>query len=204
MSPVINLRAPGHELWSILKPEKVMSVFVPVIIGTQFFCGFEHSAFLNSFVGDFGPGWLKLATLMAVSVLLAFGFVRFSGTILFGSIKEKTVSQGDLLTYALVPLAFGFELGYQFGPLINRTGHFFPILGRQLGTDFEYLDFTNAMGSALPWQILFVIIGAAGSWFILKKLIKKHRPEVSGNGNLKCILPIIMLVLVYLVFFLTG
>ena len=204
MSPVINLRPPGHELWSVIKPEKVMSVFVPVIIGTQFFRGFEHSAFLNSIVGGLGYGWLKLVILMVVSLALAIGFCRISGEIVFGFAKEKGIRQGDLFNYALVPLSFGFELGYQFGPLIGRLGHFFPILGRQLGIDLDYLDFTSAMGSALPWQIVFVLIGATGSWFIMKKLVKRHRPGMSGNGELKELSPIIMLALLYLVFFLTG
>ena len=143
MSPVFNLRAPGHELWTIIKPEKLITIFVPVIIGTQLFRGLEHKEIITHLAAMTGHNWSVLAGLMAILVCVVFVYVRMAGTIVFGASTDGAVGQADLFNYVLVPLSFSFEVGYHFGPLLSRLGIFFSTLGHQVGFIFDFPDFST-------------------------------------------------------------
>ena len=204
MSPAFNLRPPGHELWAVVKPEKVTSVFVPVIIGTQLFRMLEHNTVIHHLSDAVGQDWLVLAGLMTVAVASAFLFIRISGDLAFDSLKDNAIKKEELFNYAIIPLAFGFELGYQFGPLLSRLGYFFPVLGRQLGVNLEFLDFSRSLGSALPWQLFFVIIGSGASLCILAKFIRTRQTSINVTPNWKNRLPIALLTLLYLFLFIAA
>jgi len=204
MSPAFNLRSPGRELWAVVKPEKVTSVFVPVIIGTQLFRMLEHKAVIHHLSETMGQGWLVLAGLMAVSVFSAFLYIQISGNLAFDSLTDKTIKKRELFNYAIIPLSFGFELGYQFGPLLSRIGHFFPVLGRQLGVNLEFLDFSRSLGSALPWQLFFIILGSGASLFILVKFICNRQTATNVKLNWQNGLPLALLTFLYLFLFIAA
>jgi len=176
-SPALNLRIPGHELWASLKPEKVTTIFVPVILGTQIFRGIEHLTFIQQFEAEFLPMWAIYALLLLAATAVSFVYTQISGAFAFGNLKNSSITKGSLFIHAIIPLAFAFEIAYQLNPLLTRFGHFFPTLGRQFGFNWEFLDFAYQAGSIKPWQVLFILLGMAVSIAFLKVLNKNHQDE---------------------------
>jgi len=179
-SPAFNIRIPGHELWAALKPEKITSIFVPVVLGTQFFRGLEHTGVAHYLETTFHSKWSAFAFLLLMAIAFSFVFVREAGRITFGPLKDKTIQKGDLFINGLIPLAFGFEVAYQFKPFLERLGHFLPVFGRQFGFNFEFLDFAARSGAAKPWQILIVLLGMSVSMVFLKIIIRNHQDMERG------------------------
>jgi transcriptional regulator with AAA-type ATPase domain len=205
-SPACNLRVPGHELWAALKPEKVTSIFVPVILGTQVFRGLEHTAFAHGLEQSLHSTWAAFAILLIAAIGISFLFTRAAGTLSFGRLKDKTINKGDLFINAVIPLAFSFEFSYQLSPLLERLGEFFPVLGREFGVDMEFLNLTAEHGSAKPWQVFSVLIGMVVSMVFLKILIKNHqetREDAPRSRRLRYV-PILLLAGVYIWMFVTG
>ena len=95
----------------------------------------------------------------------------------FGPLKNSILNKGDLFINGLIPLAFGFEIGYQFKPFLERLGHFMPVFGHQFGFDFDFLDFAATSGAAKPLQVFFVLLGLFVSMVFLKILIKNHQEK---------------------------
>jgi DNA-binding NtrC family response regulator/NAD-dependent dihydropyrimidine dehydrogenase PreA subunit len=176
-APALNLRIPGHELWAALKPEKVTSVFVPVILGTQIFRGIEHLPLIQGLEAGYLPMWAVYAVLIFAATAVSFAYTKISGAISFGSLKNSSISKGSLFIHAIIPLAFAFEIAYQLKGLLTRFGHFIPTMGRQLGRNWEFLDFAYQAGSIKPWQVLLILLGMAVSIFFLKALVKNHQVE---------------------------
>jgi DNA-binding NtrC family response regulator/NAD-dependent dihydropyrimidine dehydrogenase PreA subunit len=181
-SPTFNLRMPGHELWAALKPEKLTTVFVPVILGTQLFRGLEHTSFVHTLAVNTHSIWLLYGLILSAGIGISYGFIQVAGNISFGPLKNQNVKAAELFTHAIIPLSFAFELAYQLKRLLTRLGSFFPVLGRQIGVDFEWLSITASPGIVLFWQVAFILLGISVSMGFLKKLIKNHQ-EVPENGS---------------------
>jgi len=198
-APVLNLRIPGHELWASLKPEKMTTVFVPVILGTQIFRGIAHLQLIRRLETGFLPMWANYAVLILAATAVSFAYMRISGAMSFGSLKNSSISKSSLFIHAVIPLAFAFEIAYQLKPLLTRFGHFIPTLGRQFGFNWEFLDFAYQAGSIKPWQVLLVLFGTFTSVLFLKTLIRKHQSvgEVSAPRRLKN-LPVLFLGGIYI------
>ena len=179
-SPTLNLRVPGHELWAALRPEKVTTIFVPVILGTQIFRGIEHLSLIQHLKVDFLPMWLIYAILLLASTAVSYLFTQISGMVAFTRLKDSNISKESLFMHAIIPLAFTFEIGYQLKPLLTRFGHFFPTLGRQFGFNFDFLDFAYQVGSIKPWQILLILLGIGISVIFLNALRKNHQQDENG------------------------
>lgn len=205
-SPAFNLRIPGHELWAALKPEKITSVFVPVVLGTQIFRGLEHTELSYYLESTFHSKWAAFAVLLMMATAFSFVFVREAGRIAFGPLKDKTIQKGDLFVNGLIPLAFGFEIAYQFKPFFERLGHFFPVFGHQFGFDFEYLDFAARSGGAKPLQVLMVLFGMAVSMIFLKIIIRNHQDMESGTRRPRDLryVPILLLAGAYIWMFVVA
>ena len=205
-SPALNVRIPGHELWAALKPERVSTIFFPVILGTQIFRGLEHTPLAQVLEGVTHSAWTALAIILLLAAAVSYYFIKGAGHLAFGKLQDTSIEKGALLTYALIPLGFTFELGYQLRPLFEEMGHFFPILGRQLGLDLTFLDFAAAAGSAKPWQTLCILLGMLVSLVILRILVKNH--EISDGDTPKRRpwrrLPIYFLAGLYIAMFITG
>ncbi|MEN8231775.1 MAG: sigma 54-interacting transcriptional regulator [Thermodesulfobacteriota bacterium] len=198
-SPAFNLRIPGHELWASLKPEKLTIIFVPVILGTQIFRGLLHTSFVHDLESGLQSRWAIYAIILLAATVISFAFLRISGVLAFGKLKNNVIIKGDLYIHAIIPLAFVYEFVYQLNPLLTRFGHFFPTLGRQFGLNLESWDFAYLPGSIKPWQILFVLLGMAVSVAFLKVLIKNHQDEREGPVNKRFRnLPIILLGGIYI------
>ncbi|MFC1844378.1 sigma 54-interacting transcriptional regulator [Thermodesulfobacteriota bacterium] len=181
-SPAFNVRIPGHELWAAIKPEKVTSVFVPVIMGTQIFRGVEHTAMAHTLESLVHSKWAAFAVLLLVATAVSFLFARLSGDLSFGPLKNEKIKKGELFINCIIPLSFCFEIGYQLKPLLERLGHFLPVFGRQFGFDLEFLDFASGPGAAKPWQVLLILLGVVVAMGFLRVLLKNHQ-EVPENGS---------------------
>ncbi len=174
-SPAFNLRIPGHELWAALKPEKLVTVFVPVIMGTQIFRSVVHTSFIDGLAARFQSGWVMYAVLMLGATAVSFAYLQVAGVLAFGRMKSTGFARGDLFIHAVIPLAFTYELAYQLKPLLTRTGHFLSTLGRQFGFDLEYWDFVYQPGAVKPWQVLLLLVGTGASMAFLKALVNRHQ-----------------------------
>ena len=203
-SPAFNVRIPGHELWAAIKPEKVTSIFVPVILGTQIFRGLEHTAMAHTLESVMHSTWAAFAVLLLGATVISFLFVRLAGVISFGPLKNKKINKGELFINCLIPLSFSFEISYHLKPLLERLGHFLPVFGRQFGFDLEFLDFAARSGAAKPWQVLLIIMGIVVAMGFLKILIKNHQEEPEKNSRYKLLryLPLFFLGAVYIWMFL--
>ncbi|MBW2465731.1 MAG: sigma 54-interacting transcriptional regulator, partial [Deltaproteobacteria bacterium] len=179
-SPVLNLRIPGHEMWAALKPEKVTTIFVPVILGTQIFRGIEHLSFIQQLESGFLPMWAVYAVLLFATTVVSYFFTQISGAIAFGNLKNSTITKGSLFIHAITPLALAFEIVYQLNPLLTRLGHFLPTLGRQLDFNWEFWDFAYQAESIKPWQVLLILLGMVASTAFLKVLIRNHQDDKQG------------------------
>ena len=205
-SPALNLRMPGHELWAALKPEKVTTIFVPVILGTQLFRGLEHTSFVHAMEVSTNSVWLLYAFLLVVCIGVAYGFIQLAGTVAFGKLKNKTLKKGALFTHAIIPLAFAFEFVYQLKPLLTRLGSFFPVLGRQIGINLDFLNISASAGIVKFWQVVFLIGGMALSYLFLQILIRKHQEERASRPIFFPLnwLPILSLAALYIWMFASG
>jgi len=179
-SPALKLRIPGHELWAALKPEKVTIIFVPVILGTQIFRGIEHLSVFRQLGGVSLPMWAVYAVLLLMTIAVSYVFTQISGVIAFGNLKNTSIRKGSLFMHAIIPLALAFEIAYQLNPLLTRLGHFLPTLGRQLGFNWELMDFAYRAESIKPWQVLLILFGMAASAVFLKVLIRNHHDDRQG------------------------
>ena len=203
-SPAFNIRIPGHELWAAIKPEKVTSIFVPVILGTQIFRGLEHTAIGHILESFLYSTWAAFGVLLIAATAVSFLYTRVAGQISFGQLKDSAIKKGDLFINCIIPLSFSFELGYQLKPLFERLGHFLPILGRQFGFELNFLDFASGPGAAKPWQVLLILLGIFVSMGFLKILLKNHQGKPGEGSPYKRLryLPIFFLGIVFIWMFL--
>jgi hypothetical protein len=182
-----------------LKPEKLTTIFVPVILGTQIFRGFLHTSFMQDLESGLQSRWAIYAIILLAATVISFAYLRISGILAFGKLNNTAIIKGDLYIHAIIPLAFVFEFVYQLNPLLTRLGHFLPTLGRQFGLNLESWDFAYLPGSIKPWQVLFILLGMAASVAFLKVLIKNHQDEREGPVNKRFRnLPIILLGGIYI------
>lgn len=179
---------------------------MPVIMGTQFLRGLEHTTMIQALEGATHSNWAAFAIILLLATLVSYLFIKLSGQLAFGELKDNSIDKGALLNNGLIPLAFAFEVGYQLKPLLERLGHFFPILGRQFEIDLNFLDFAVTAGSSKPWQIFTVLLGMLASLVILKVLIKNHEilDGEKVRGRLLRSLPIYFLAGLYIAMFIMG
>ncbi len=205
-SPAFNIRIPGHELWASLKPEKVTTVFMPVVLGAQVLRALEHSGILQRFFAGFEAKGMIYTVLLVLFIVVSFAFTQISGIMAFGKLKNSSIVRGDLFIHAIIPLSFVFEMGYQLNPLLSSFGQFFPTLGRQFGLHWEFLYFADRVGSITLWQVLLVLTGMAASTAFLKVIIRNHQEEEGGFLRYRRLryLPIILLGGIYIGMFLVN
>ncbi len=197
-SPTCSLRVPGHELWSFLQPDRVIFVFVPVIMGTQLFRGLEHTALFHAVESTLQARWLPMTILLVVMTALAYLYVRISSSFAVGKLDKTDCSENDLYVHSIIPLLFAFELGYHLKILLSRAGNILPVLGRQIGINLEFLGFAGGLSAAKPWQVLLILAGTAASGLILLQLIKRHRQTDEPVNSFRRCQPLILLAVLYI------
>jgi ferredoxin len=204
-SPVLNLRLPGYDLWSVQSPDKAFGVLGIALIGTQLFRGVEET------------GWLGLsphhaAALSFVSLLTAIGafllaalYTRAAGQSIFGKQSAAGEHEWYKIVYALLPLAFAFEAGYHLNRLLTLGGQVLPVLGQHLGVSAELPGTSASPALVKTLQMFLVLLGTAGSAGILGHLIRiRHNGNKPTHPVAKGLWPVLFLALIYLGMFLAG
>jgi len=183
-SPMLNLRLPGYELSKVSQPSPVMNAFVPVILGSQLLRSLEaHSGlWLLQSVKYQSMG---LALLLVVLSVGAYFFVRVSGSLSFASLQSTDAAKGELFNYALIPLIFAYELGYQLEAMLTRSGSLLPAIGHKIGLDWSHLAFGLSRGEILFWQTLLITAGFVFACTVLNNLIHYHGPGEASRRWLR-------------------
>jgi transcriptional regulator with AAA-type ATPase domain len=203
-SPVLNLRTPGHELWSFRKPDQTVALFGPLIIGTQLFRGLEKTGYFHPYAASFDQGWIFSLGLMIVTTFFAFLFVQNGGRVVFRSMASASRVKSSLMAYALVPLAVAFEVSFHFERLISWGGQLFPVLGRQLGFSWDFLGLSMRPGIVKAYQIFFVLVGVIAAQAVLLRLLRAFHDVSLKRLSSRENWPILTLAVVYIWFFWAG
>jgi len=203
-SPRLNLRLPAYELWNALKSDKILSVIVPLLIGTQLFRGFTGSVFFHYVNGFFGPPWLATSLVMILCLGLALLFVPSAGFLSFRKLKASNLKKKDLIVYVLVPLAFSFEFAYQAKLFLVYAGQLLPVLGRQLGFHWESLGLGVDPGVIKILQILCVLLGILTAQAILHSLARTHEDLLPEDRPQKKRWPVLQLGIIYIILFISS
>jgi len=203
-SPVLNLRAPGHELWSFRKPDQTVALFGPLIIGSQLFRGLEKTGYFHPYAASFGQWWIFSLVLMAVTTIFAFLFVQNGGRVVFRSAGSASREKSSLMAYALVPLAVAFEVGFHFERLMSWGGQLLPVLGRQLGFSWDFLGLSMHPGMVKAYQIFFVLIGVIAAQAVLLRLLRAFQDVSLKRLSARENWPLLTLAVVYIWLFWAG
>lgn len=173
----LNLRIPGNELWTIFKPDNAIMLFIPLVLATQLFRGLEETSLIHSLANAAFPQIFVMAVLMAVLTMLSYLYVWGVGILAYTQLKDSTCSKTALVAYALIPIAFTFELSYQLKPLLEQAGMLISIIGRQIGYDWTFLGARVGSGEIKTLQLLVILLGTAASMLLMSKLAVTNETE---------------------------
>jgi transcriptional regulator with AAA-type ATPase domain len=201
-SPVLNLRLPAYDLWAQSVPDRAVAVLAIFLIGSQLFRGIGNFGFFGWFTEGTAGMWVGTFFLMACCVLLAALYARIAGRAAIPEGGSGGGQQMHRFVYALIPLSFSFEAGYQIKRFLLMTGQILPVLGRQLGIDAELPGGSASMVTVTVLQVLLLTIGAAGSLGVLARQRQHSAGGVSSPPARWSSWPVLLLALVYLVAFL--
>ncbi|MCJ7540401.1 MAG: 4Fe-4S binding protein, partial [Desulfobacterales bacterium] len=203
-SPVLNLRVPGQELWTFRKPDTIMALLGPLIMGTQFFRGLEKTGYFHPYITTLNQHWIFYSVFMVITIFMAFLFVRMAGNVVFDTVKTDLRERSNLMGYAFVPLIVGFELSFHFERLIGLGGRLLPTLGGYFGFDWDFLMVSMGPGLIKVHQIVFVLIGVLASKAVLLRLLRNRHQAPLKRLSLRQTWPILLLAASYIWMFWTG
>lgn len=196
-SPVLNLRLPGYELWTVRSPDRIFFVLTLVLMGTQVFRGMEDHELFQAFLpGGAFVWWAGTLTALAGSVLLAWGFALLAGRVLFDGADTGAGEVTYRTAYVLLPLIFAFEAGFHLERLLLLAGQFLPVLGRQMGLDGELPGASAPLWLSRSLQALLLLAGSAASVWVLSRHRRLLGREGGATGRAW---PVFVLLVVYLV-----
>lgn len=203
-APKLNLRVPGYELWSFLRPEKSVVVLLPIIITTQLFRGLEVTPLFHQWEGLFNHHLLSLSLCLVAMILLSYLFINVAAPAAFSRLEDQEMRKVDLFIYSLVPLCFTFELSYHLKPFLTRAGLILPVLGKQLGFNWDVLGVSAGPGFVAALQVLFVLVGFCTTRLVHKKLGMKHEHRYKTRRSMHSGWPFLCLAALYIYFFAAG
>ncbi len=169
LSPRLNLRLPGHELWSFLRADKAVQLLIPVILATQFFRTWAGRADSSGILAElpFGLGSLLVLALFSA---LVFMFIRTMARLVFPGAARTGVTGSDLFSYTLVPLVFASELCHRMKDFLREAGQLLPVAGRQLGLFAENLGLRIGITEVHFLQVCLILAGVLLALLLQKKL----------------------------------
>jgi len=196
-SPMLNVRLPGYELYSVLQPDVVLVWLATILIGTQLFRGFERAGFFGG-LPEGQEWWAVSFILLLLAVAFAAFFSRLAGWLVFGKSSEHH-KNSPLIIYSLIPLAVAFEMAFHLGRLLTLAGRFPSVLGRQLKLRHEMPVVIFSSSTLKSFAVLFVLSGAVVSAVILRKFVlDRVKGESSLQRNYKSGWPVYFFALLYL------
>ncbi|NTW66750.1 MAG: sigma 54-interacting transcriptional regulator, partial [Nitrospirae bacterium] len=112
-SPVLNLRLPAYDLWAQSVPDRAVAILAIFLVGTQLFRGIGNYGFFGLFTEGTAGMWVGTFFLMGCCVLLAALYARTAGRAVFREAGTRGELRTHRFVYAIIPLCFSFEVGYQ-------------------------------------------------------------------------------------------
>ncbi|MBW2465891.1 MAG: 4Fe-4S binding protein [Deltaproteobacteria bacterium] len=203
-SPQINLRLPGYELWSSRRFEKTMAFLVPLIMGTQFFRGLENAGYLHHFLAIPANNSYLQVILLATITLLIFGVIKSVERFLLRGIPDKALDSTGMLSYGFLVMALAYEVAFHLERFLLMGGQLVPVLGRQLGFNWEGYGASGAPWAITTLQIMIIMAGGWGASAVLKRIyrscfeISPEKPPVSWR------IPVMLTAICYIWFFIAG
>ena len=200
----MNLRLPGFELWSSRRFEKPVVFLVPVIMGTQFFRGLVEAGYLHFFL-ERGTGrplmlFILLTTVTALVVLA----VKSAERLMLQEIPENKEVSAGMLSYGLLLMAATFEMAYHLERLLLLGGQILPVLGRQVGMDWEALGASGAPWAITTLQVTLVLVGGLGSAAVLRRIYQSAFEESPPKIPFSWRLPVALTTICYIWLFIAG
>jgi len=178
-SPVLNVRLPGYDLWTVRRAEPGIAMVGLALMGTQVFRGMEMAGLAGPFPENTAASWMSALSLVAASILASMLYVMLAGRSVFGS--RTGADKGHfLIIYALIPLIFAFEADYHLERMLTLGGHFLEVVGRQLGLAFELPGISAKPFTIKALQVLLLFSGAVGSCVIIRKMLRRKEDVVTS------------------------
>lgn len=196
-SPVLNVRLPGYNLWTVRIPEPGVAVVGLVLMGTQIFRGMEMAGLAGPFPENTATAWMSALGLVAASILASMLYVTLAGRSVFGG-DSGAERRRFRIVYALMPLIFAFEAGYHLARMLTLGGHFLEVLGRQLGMVATLPGISAKPLTIKTLQVLLLFIGAVSSSCVIRKMLRKKEDGVTRQPPLlRRAWPVLVLTAVY-------
>jgi len=178
-SPALNLRVPGYELGRVRYPTMIMTVLVPVLMGTQIYRGLFSLEGLAWIAGE-PMGWAVHLVGLGLCALFASGLIFLAGGLMFGPLVKFDLKKSWLLNYALVPLLFSYELGFHLEVLLTRGGRVMPEARHFFGLAEMEPTFVFSRGAVKGLQALLIFGGGCWAAFMASQIAERH--QASGQG----------------------
>ena len=148
--------------------------------------------------------WCHWLLCLVAMILISYLFINITAPSVFSKLKESDIKKADLFIYALLPLSFTFELSYHVEPLLNRAGLILPVLGRQLGFNWDAFGIHVASGFVILLQVLLVLVGLLTSRIVLNKIRERYEVQHTTQMKLNRSWPLLLLAAAYIYFFISG
>lgn len=204
-SPVLNLRLPGYDLWSVHTPEKSLAALGITLIGTQLFRGIEYVRSSGLFNVGMETTWLGTFLLISGSIILAVFYAIFAGRMVFGRNNSGAHIGQYRIVYVLLPLAFACEAGFHLEKLFVMGGQLLPVIGRQLGMSAELPSASASPLTVKTLQVFLVVLGVVGSATINGKMLRAQGgSDKPLRQTARHYWPVLVLALIYVLMFLLG
>ena len=154
--------------------------------------------------GLFDQRAVSLSFCLVGMILFSYLFIRLTAPSVFSTLADPEIKKADLFIYPLLPLCFTFELSYQLEPLLRRAGLIIPVLGRQLGFNWDTLGIHAASGSVTVFQVLTILAGLIASRVVLNKVRQNYEAHHTNPTTLRRSWPLVLLATVYIYFFIVS
>lgn len=115
----------------------------------------------------------------------------------------KFPNSAGVLSYGILLLVLSFEVGFQAERILLMGGQLLPVLGRQIGFDWELLGVGGPDWGIKMLQIMLVLLGTWGSSMVLRRLYLEGEPG-AGDLPFSWRLPLLTLTAGYLWLFIAG
>jgi polyferredoxin len=203
-SPVLNLRLPGYELWTV-PPKRSFAALAIALIGTQLFRGIEKADYAGLLHYSMPLSWFGRSMLLTGMILLAAFYSKLAGRLVFGGNSSSAEKGQYRIVYVLLPLAFASELGFHIEKLLMMGGQLLPVLGRQLGFTIQLPGYTASTLVVKTLQVFLVSLGALCSAGVIRKVLRLRKDgEPPVRLTFMHYWPVLIPALIYLWMFLSG
>ena len=203
-SPQMNLRLPGFELWASRRFEKPVVFLVPLIMGTQIYRGLVEAGYFRFFLEKGTSRPFMLFILLATVTVLVFLSVKSAERLMLQEMSDNKEVSAGMLSYGLLLMAATFEMAYHLERLLLLGGQILPVLGRQVGMDWEALGASGAPWAITTLQVMLVLVGGLGSAAVLKRIYQGAFEESPPNIPFSWRLPVVLTTICYIWLFIAG